>query len=63
MKGKTNAFFKKILLEFGEEFFQTNASILYCKLCKIKVLCKKKYNVLQYVWGVKHMQADKKTQK
>jgi len=36
-KVKTNAFKKKLVLEFGEEFFQIDESILYSKFCEIKV--------------------------
>jgi len=36
-KVKTNAFLKQLVLEFGEEIFQTDGSILYCKLCETKV--------------------------
>jgi len=43
-KVKTNAFLKKLVLEFGEEIFQTDWSILYCKLCEVKMSYEKKYN-------------------
>lgn len=37
-KTKTNEF----VLEFGEEFFQNDGSVLYCKIREIKVSHKKK---------------------
>jgi len=58
-KVKTNAFLKKLVLEFGEEFFQTDESILYCKLCETKVSYEKKFNIQQHVRGEKHVQAVK----
>lgn len=42
------------MLEFGEEFFKMDGSIVYCKLCEIKVSCEKKYNV-QCMYGEKNM--------
>ncbi|KAE9533432.1 hypothetical protein AGLY_009070 [Aphis glycines] len=59
-KVKTNSFLKKLVLEFGEEFFQTDGSILYCKLCETKVSHEKKYNIQQHVWREKHVQAVKR---
>lgn len=59
-KVKTNTFLKKLVLEFCEEFFQTDGSILYCKLCKTKVSHEKKYNVQQHIRREKHVQAVKR---
>ncbi|KAF0750997.1 CGG triplet repeat-binding protein 1, partial [Aphis craccivora] len=59
-KVKTNSFLKKLVLEFGEEFFQTDGSFLYCKLCETKVSHEKKYNIQHYIRREKHVQAVKR---
>ncbi|KAL4143683.1 hypothetical protein QTP88_005988 [Uroleucon formosanum] len=59
-KVKTNTFLKQLVLEFGEEIFQTDGSILYRKLCETKVSHEKKYNIQRHVWREKHVQAVKR---
>jgi len=59
-KVKTNAFLKQLVLEFGEEIFQTDGSILYCKLCETKMSHEKKYNRQPHVRREKHVQAVKR---
>jgi len=32
---------KKFVLEFGENVFSTEGTILFCKICEVKVSCEK----------------------
>lgn len=41
--------------EFGDNIFTTNGTILYCKICDIKVAGEKKINVSQHVARDKHI--------
>jgi len=41
--------------EFGDNIFTTDGTILYCKICDIKVSGEKKFNVFHHVARDKHM--------
>jgi len=49
--------------EFGEKIFSTNGSILYCKICNVKVAAEKKFTVTQHVARDKHLHGLKKKNK
>jgi hypothetical protein len=40
--------------EFGEKYFTTDAIILFCKLCEVKVTAEKLFTVQQHCNTAKH---------
>lgn len=48
---------KNIVREFGENTFATDASVLLCKFCNIKINYEKKFNVTQHLKTEKHIKA------
>lgn len=42
--------------EFGETIFLSDKSVLYCKICDIKVNAEKIFTVIQHIKTVKHIQ-------
>lgn len=49
---RLNAFVK----ELSKTIFSTDKSILYCKLCDIKISAKKRFTVLQHVKTTQHIE-------
>ena len=45
---------RKFVLEFGENVFSTDGTILFCKICEVKVNCEKGFTVTQDVKTNKH---------
>jgi len=42
--------------EFGETIFSSDKSVLYCKMCDIKVSAEKRFTVIQHLKTAKHIQ-------
>lgn len=42
--------------EFGETIFSADKSVLYCKICDIKVNAVKRFTVIQHLKTAKHIQ-------
>lgn len=55
-KEKTSASVKlrSFVKEFGEEYFCTDGLVLFCKLCEVKVVAEKRFNVQQHCNTAKH---------
>uniref|UniRef100_A0A2S2P5E1 CGG triplet repeat-binding protein 1 n=1 Tax=Schizaphis graminum TaxID=13262 RepID=A0A2S2P5E1_SCHGA len=45
---------KKYLLEFGENVFSCDESVLFCKLCETKVNAERRYIVTHHIETAKH---------
>jgi len=45
---------RKYVLEFGENVFSTDGTILFCKICEVKVNCEKRFTVTQHLKTNKH---------
>ncbi|KAL4153127.1 hypothetical protein QTP88_000960 [Uroleucon formosanum] len=43
--------------QFGEEIFSTDGSVLFCKICEVRVAAEKKFTVTQHVSRDKHLRA------
>lgn len=52
-KIKSNIFYKYVK-QFGEDTFSTDGTILYCKICEVKVSAEKKFTVTQHIKTNKH---------
>jgi len=48
---------KSIVSEFGEDAFSSDGSILFCKLCEVKVAAEKRFTVQQHIGREKHKRA------
>jgi hypothetical protein len=47
---KINAnIFNKYVKQFGEDTFTTDGTMLYCKICEVKVSADKKFTVTQHI--------------
>lgn len=53
-KESTTSRLKSIVLEYGTNIFKTNGTILFCKLCEVKVNSDRKFVVTQHVNTEKH---------
>jgi len=42
--------------EFGETIFLADKSVLFCKICDIKVSAEKRFTVIQHIKTAKHIQ-------
>jgi hypothetical protein len=42
--------------EFGKDVFFTDGTILFCRICEVKVLPQKKITILQHISLDKHVQ-------
>ncbi|KAL4089542.1 hypothetical protein QTP88_024562 [Uroleucon formosanum] len=52
---KINAnIFNKYVKQFGEDTFATDGTMLYCKICEVKVSADKKFTVIQHIKTNKH---------
>jgi hypothetical protein len=49
--------FKKYVLEFGENVFSCDESVLFCKLCETKVNAERRYTVTHHIETAKHQRA------
>lgn len=49
--------FKKYVLEFGENVFSCDESVLFCKLCETKVNAERRYRVTHHIETAKHRRA------
>jgi hypothetical protein len=43
--------------KFGPDIFSIDTSVLFCKICEIKVNSDKKFNVSQHIKSDKHIKA------
>jgi len=43
--------------QYGESIFSTDGSVLFCKICEVKVAAEKKFTVTQHVSREKHLRA------
>jgi hypothetical protein len=48
---------KKYVLEFGENVFSCDESVLFCKLCETKVNAERRYTVTHHIETAKHQRA------
>ena len=48
---------RNIVSEFGEEVFSTDGSILFCKVCEVKVAAERRFTVQQHIGREKHKRA------
>ena len=48
---------KCIVSEFDEDVFSSDGSILFCKLCEVKVAAEKQFTVQQHISREKHERA------
>lgn len=46
---------KSYISEYGENIFSSDGNILYCKMCEVKVMCEKRFTVLQHLKTDKHI--------
>ena len=53
---------KNIVREFGENTFATDASVLLCKFCDIKINHEKKFNITQHLKTEKHIKVVKRAE-
>jgi tRNA G46 methylase TrmB len=52
---KINAnIFNKYVKQCGEDTFATDSTMLYCKICEVKVSANKKFTVTQHIKTNKH---------
>lgn len=42
--------------EFGKDIFSTDGTILFCRVCEVKVSSEKKNTILQHISREKHVQ-------
>lgn len=61
-KQSVSSSLKNIVREFGENTFATDASVLLCKFCNIKINHEKKFNITQHLKTEKHMKAVKRAE-
>jgi len=45
---------KNYVTEFGEHIFAFDGSVLFCKICEVKVKCEKRCSVTQHLSTEKH---------
>jgi len=43
--------------QYGESIFSTDGSVLFCKICEVRVAAEKKFTVTQHVGREKHLRA------
>lgn len=46
--------------EFGKDIFSTDGTVLFCKICEVKVAADRKFTVEQHVSRIKHINGLKK---
>ena len=46
---------RKYVNEFGADIFSTDGTILYCKVCEVRVSAEKKFTIQQHVATNKHI--------
>lgn len=57
MKPSKATSLRNIVSEFGEEVFSTDGSILFCKVCEVKVAAERRFTVQQHIGREKHKRA------
>jgi len=40
--------------EFGDDIFSSDGTVLYCKVCEVKVASEKKFTIEQHISRIKH---------
>lgn len=53
---------KSYVREFGSNIFTIDASVLFCKLCNIKINHEKRFNIPQHLKTAKHLNAVKRAE-
>jgi len=51
-----NSRLRNFVKEFGEDIFSCDNTVLFCKICGVKVSAEKKYIIQQHIAGGKHIQ-------
>ncbi|KAE9523668.1 hypothetical protein AGLY_015886 [Aphis glycines] len=54
---------KNYVTEFGEHIFAFDGSVLFCKICEVKVKCEKRFSVTQHLSTEKHIRASNRQNK
>ena len=54
VKTSTSAKLKQFVSEYGDTVFSSDGTILYCKICEVKVSAEKRFTVEQHVNREKH---------
>lgn len=54
---------RQYVTEFGEQVFSTDGSVLFCKVCEIKVAADKRFTIQQHIARDKHLRAVKNADK
>lgn len=55
VKSSNFAKLKQFVSEYGDTVFSTDGTILYCKICEVKVAAEKRFTVDQHVNREKHI--------
>ncbi|KAE9522223.1 hypothetical protein AGLY_017381 [Aphis glycines] len=54
---------KNYVTEFGEHIFAFDGSVLFCKICEVKIKCEKRFSVTQHLSTEKHIRASNRQNK
>lgn len=57
VKQSRQSFLRQLVTEFGDSVFTTDGSVLFCKLCEVKVSVEKRFTVQQHIRREKHLKA------
>ena len=56
-KVSTASRLRQYVTQFGENVFSTDGTILFCKVCEVKVTADKRFTVQQHIGREKHLRA------
>ncbi|KAL4085242.1 hypothetical protein QTP88_027101 [Uroleucon formosanum] len=54
IKTSVNARLRAFVSEFGDDIFSSDGTVLYCKVCEVKVASEKKFTIEQHISRIKH---------
>lgn len=54
IKTSVSARLRAFVSEFGDDIFSSDGTVLYCKVCEVKVASEKKFTIEQHISRIKH---------